>query len=186
MTSKDNYAIVDVRDLPISTKHAIEICNCIRGKNLLKSKKFLEDAKSMKKAVPFKRFKGDVGHKKGKIGPGRYPVKACEAILKLVESLEINAQNKGLDTASLFLKEIVPNRGSNVMRYGRQRRRTRKLTHIFMLAEESIKEKKKKESEEKKAEKPKEEKKAEKPKEEKKPEEKKAEKSKDDKPEVKK
>ncbi len=155
MTAKENIAIVNGRELDISTKHAIEICNYIRGKNLLESKTFLEDVLAKRKAVPFRRFNGDVGHRAGKVGPGRYPEKACKTILKLLESLEVNAQNKGLDTAALFLKEVIPNKASNVMRYGRQRRRQRKLTHIYLLAEEavkkekSLKERKKKPKEEK-------------------------------------
>lgn len=149
MVSKENIATVDGKDLRISTKHAIEICNFIRGRNLLKSKEFLEDVMAKKKAVPFKRFNRNVGHRKGKIGSGRYPVKACEEIFKLLESLEINAQNKGLDTASLYLKEVIPNKASNVWHYGRQRRRRMKFTHVYMLAEEAVKKKEEKKVEKK-------------------------------------
>jgi len=159
MTSKENYATVNGKDLSISTKHSIEICNYIRGRNLLKSKAFLEDVLAMKKAVPFTRFNHDVGHKPGKMGPGRYPQKASKIILGLLESLEVNAQNKGLDTAALYIKEAVPNKGANVMRYGRQRRREMKLTHIYLLAEEAVK--KKTEKKEVKKEEPKQEKKEE-------------------------
>jgi len=187
MKSKENIATVNGRDLPISKKHAIEICNYIRGKNLLKSKAFLQDVLAKKRAVPFRRYIMDVGHKPGKVGPGRYPQKASEVILKLLESLEINAQNKGLDTASLYLKEVIPNKASNVWHYGRQRRRRMKLTHIFMLAEEAVKKEKKTEKKEVKKEEKKEEKKAEKPKTEKKETKPKKEvEKKEKKPEVKK
>lgn len=138
------------RDLPISTKQAIEICNFIRGENLQGSKAILEKVIAQKFAIPFRRFNRDMGHKKGKVGSGRYPVKACGEILKLLESLEINAQNKGLDTAVLFISSIVPNKGANVMRYGR-RRTSMKLTHIKITAEEEVK--KKEEKPEKKEEK---------------------------------
>ncbi len=144
MTSKENVATVNGKDLPISTKHAIEICNFIRGKNLLLSKDFLGKVLEKKKAVPFRRFNRDMGHRPGSVGPGRYPQKASSIILKLLESLEVNAQNKGLDTASLYLKTVVPNKGSNVWHYGRQRRRRMKLTHIFMLAEEKAEKKEEK------------------------------------------
>ena len=143
MASKENVALVNGSDLPISTKHSIEICNFIRGGNLLISKAFLEDVLAKKKTVPFKRYNQSVGHKPGKTGPGRYPLKACKIILGLLESLEVNAQNKGLDTAALYLKEVVPNRASHVWHYGRQRRRRMKLTQIFMLAEEAVKKDKK-------------------------------------------
>jgi len=144
MVIEENTATVNGRDLNISTKHSIEICNFIRGKNLLKSKAFLEMVIAKKKAVPFKRYKGDVGHKPGRTGPGRYPEKASKVILGLLESLEVNAQNKGLDTAALYLKEVVPNRAAGVWHYGRQRRRKMKLSHIFLLAEEAVKKEEKK------------------------------------------
>ncbi|MDP2906521.1 MAG: 50S ribosomal protein L22 [Nanoarchaeota archaeon] len=150
MTSKENSAMVNGKDMPISTKQSIEICNFIRGKNLLLSKAFLEKVLQKKKAVPFRRFNRDMGHKPGSIGPGRYPQKASKLILQLLESLEVNAQNKGLDTATLYLKTVVPNKGANVWHYGRQRRRRMKLTHIFMLAEEKAgKKEEKKESKKK-------------------------------------
>ncbi len=149
---KENFAIVNGRDLSISTKHAIEICNFIRGKNLLKSKEVMEKVLTKKKAIPFKRYNRDMGHRPGHVGSGRYPLKACKAILSLLESLEVNAQNKGLDTASLYIKEIIPNKASNVWHYGRQRRRKMKLTHIFMKTEEKVEKEKteKKKSEAKK------------------------------------
>jgi large subunit ribosomal protein L22 len=152
MTSKENSATVNGKDMPISTKQSIEICNFIRGKNLLLSKDFLEKVLQKKKAVPFRRFNRDMGHKPGSIGPGRYPQKASNLILKLLESLEVNAQNKGLDTATLYLKTVVPNKGSNVWHYGRQRRRRMKLTHIFMLAEEKAEKKEEKKEAKKKPE----------------------------------
>lgn len=156
MVTNEHVSTVNGRDLNISTKQAIEICNFLRGKNLLKCKQFLEAVIAGKRAVPFRRYTKDVGHKSRRLGPGRYPFKASQAILRLLESLEVNAQNKGLDTGALYLKEVVPNRASNVWHYGRQRRRRMKLTHVFMLAEEEVKKEKKKETpkkEEKKEEK---------------------------------
>lgn len=147
-TAKENTAKVYGRDLPVSTRHTIEICNSIRGKSLLASKAFLEDVIAKKRAVPFTRHKRDISHKSPKVGPGRYPQKSAGEVLKLLESLEVNAQNKGLDTASLYLKEVIPNKSANVWHYGRQRRTKMKFTHLFMLAEERAekKEKKKKET----------------------------------------
>ena len=69
--------------MPISTKQGIEICSIISGKNLQKAKKILNEAKDMKKPIPFRRFTEGAGHKHG-IGPGKYPVKACSEILKLI------------------------------------------------------------------------------------------------------
>jgi large subunit ribosomal protein L22 len=123
------------RNMPVSTKHTIEICNFIRGKNLDKARDMLKKVAEKKVAVPFKRFNDNVGHRKGKVGPGRYPVKATTHVIKLLDSLESNAQNKGLDIGSLFLKTVIPNRANAGMKYGR-RRRSGKSTNLEIIAEE--------------------------------------------------
>jgi large subunit ribosomal protein L22 len=145
------------RSLPISTKMSVEICTFIRNKNIAKAKNLLQAVIDKKTAVPFKRYNHDVGHKKGNIAAGRYPKKACEGILKLLEAVEANAQFKGLNTANLVIKNILANIASRPWHYGRQSRRKMKRTNIEVVVEEkAIKEK-----EEKKTEKPKKEKKTE-------------------------
>ncbi|MBA3063849.1 50S ribosomal protein L22 [Candidatus Woesearchaeota archaeon] len=121
--------------MPISTKQSIEICNLIRGKNLQKAKQILSESKDMKKPIPFKRFTEGAGHKHG-IGPGKYPVKACSEILKLVNLVEANAQHKGLDTSSLEIIHICANKGPKSWHYGRQSRIKMKRSHIEIVVEE--------------------------------------------------
>jgi outer membrane biosynthesis protein TonB len=103
----------------------------------------LEEVTKLKRAVPFKRFKRDVGHKRGNIAAGRYPLKASREILELLKSAEMNAQNKGLDNDALFISEIVANKGASQWRYGRQRRRQMKRTNLIIKVEELEKETKK-------------------------------------------
>lgn len=129
-------AKVTGRDLSISTKQSVEICKFIRGKSIKKSKELLEKVINGELAVPFTRFNRDMGHKKGKIAAGRYPNKASSELLKLINSLEANAQNKGLDSNSLYIKKIVANRASQPWHFGRLRRRKMKRTHIEITAEE--------------------------------------------------
>jgi len=121
--------------MPISTKQSIEICNLIRGKNLQKAKKILSEAKDMKRPIPFRRFTEGAGHKHG-IGPGKYPVKACSEILRLVSLVEANAQHKGLDTSSLEIIHICANKGPKSWHYGRQSRIKMKRSHIEIVVEE--------------------------------------------------
>lgn len=137
--------------LPISTKVSIEICNFIRGKNLNKSIALLKRVLELKEAVPYKRFDNDIGHKPG-IGAGRYPQKASTHIIRLLESVKANAQAKNLDTDNLKIIFLVANKGSRPWRYGRQRRRKAKRTHIIIHVEEIIEEKKGKKVEIKKPE----------------------------------
>ncbi|MBW2983682.1 50S ribosomal protein L22 [Candidatus Woesearchaeota archaeon] len=157
--------------LSISTKHAIEICTLLRCKELSYAKELLKKAIEKKQAIPFTRFNKDVGHKPG-IGPGRYPKKASGEILKLLECVEANAQFKGLNTSELVINHICAHKAGKAMRYGRQRGRTSKRTHVEVMVKETAK---KKAEEKGKEAKPKETKKAEKkptekPKEVKKPE----------------
>lgn len=145
--NKENMARVAGRSLPISTKFSIEICNFIRNKNTSEAKKILRDVVDGKRAVPFKIFKKDLSHKR-KIGPGRYPKKPAEEIFKLIESAEANAQFKGLNTSDLCITHINAHLASRPWRYGRQRRRKAKRTHIEIVVEEKkvIKEAEKKET----------------------------------------
>lgn len=143
---KENMARTIGSSLPISTKHSIEICNFIRNTNLSKAKNILKDIIEEKKPLPFKRYTGGIGHKKGKIGSGRYPKKASLEIIKILNAVEANAQFKGLNTANLFIKHICANKASRPWHYGRQRRRKMKRTHIEVVVEEKVsKEKEKKE-----------------------------------------
>jgi len=132
--------------MPISTKMAIEICNYIRNRDLQEAKRFLADVAAKKRAVPLKRFNKNVGHKKGKIAAGRYPVKAAKFMLKLLEGVETNAQLKGLNTGSLRICHLVANRAAAQTRSGRQRGRETKSTHVEIVVEETAKKKEAKKS----------------------------------------
>ena len=130
--------------LSVSTKHSIEIASFIRGKKVERAKQILQATIEMKRPIPFKRFNGDVGHRRGKMMAGRYPIKASKEILALVKSAESNAQSKGLSTPDLIVKHICAQKGSNVGRFGRQRGRKAKRTHIEIILTEKKTPKKKK------------------------------------------
>lgn len=130
--------------LGISHKISIEICNAIRKKNLKDAKAFLKRVLAFKEAVPYKRFKESRGHKPG-MAAGGYPEKASEEILALLESVEANAQFKGLNTAHLIIIHINANKAGMVRRLGRHRGRKTKRTSIEIVVEErkdAVKEKK--------------------------------------------
>lgn len=123
--------------LPISTKHSVEICKMIRLKNLQKAKAALEKVIAMDMPLRFTRFKHKVAHKK-KIGAGRYPVKACREILKMLNSVEANAQVKNLDLNNLIIRHASANKAGNQFHYGRNRR-LMKRTHLELVVEEVAK-----------------------------------------------
>jgi len=152
---KEKMARVIGRSLPVSLKHSVEICNFINGKTVEQSKAYLENVLTKEAAIPFKKFNKGVGHKKA-IGPGRYPIKAVAEIKNLLESVEANAQFKGLNTSSLSIVHINANKASTQWHHGRQRRRQMKRTHIEIVVEETKKsESKKKSSTKKEIQKPK-------------------------------
>lgn len=124
-------------DLSISTKFAIEICSMLKKKSVADAKMMLEEVKEMKRAVPIRRFCNGVGHRKGKMGPGQFPIKASTAILKVIESAETNAQQKGLNTASLKIVHICAQRAARPMRFGRKGGVKTKRSHIEVVVQES-------------------------------------------------
>lgn len=129
-------AIVKGRDLPISKKQSIEIANFIRGKNINQAKNILQRVIEKKIIIPFKRFNRDLGHKRGRIAAGRYPIKSSKEIFGLLNSVEKNASNKGLDVDKIYLKSIIVNKANSPWHYGRHRRRRMKRTHINIIVEE--------------------------------------------------
>nr|AJS12255.1 50S ribosomal protein L22P [uncultured archaeon] len=122
--------------LPISLKTSVEICNFLKNKKVQKAKKILEDVQEMKIAVPYRRYVHDIPHKPG-IGPGRYPIKACEYILKLLSSAEANAQSKGLNTSNLIVRHISAKKGNTAWHYGRKRSRRMKRCYIEIVLSEA-------------------------------------------------
>ena len=133
---KENMARAISKDLGISTKVSIEIANFIRGKSTSEAKKVLERVLEKKQAIPYKRFTDGVGHRKGaNIAAGRFPQKATEAFITIIKQCEANAQAKGL-SSDLRIVHLVAQKGTNMFRHGRQRRRMYKRTHLEIVLEE--------------------------------------------------
>lgn len=103
-------------ELHISPKHAFEICRAIKGKKVEDAETYLENVLEMKVAVPFKRYKRKVGHRRGlkKWYAGRYPVKATYEILKLLRDAKGNAEYKGLDTEALRVWHVATKGGRTI------------------------------------------------------------------------
>ncbi len=108
----ENIARAIGKELKISPKHSVEVCRAIRGRMYEDARQYLQDVIDGKQAVPFKRYKMMIHHKKG-IGPGRYPKKACKAILKVLESAGANAGSpaKKLDAENMRIITAAAHRG---------------------------------------------------------------------------
>lgn len=123
-----HVAVARALDLPVSTKHCIELCRTLRYKNTAAAKQILENVVSLRRPIPFRRFTKDRGHKPG-MAAGQYPRNAAKEILKLIHSVEANAQVKGLNASNLKITKILANKASIPVTGGRHRSAT-KRTHV--------------------------------------------------------
>ncbi len=118
--------------LPISTKHAVNICRYLKGKPVLKAVRILEEVIKLKRPIPFVKYNKDMPHRKGEgFGPGRYPVKASKYILKVLRNAINNAKQKGLEISKLKILHIAAHRAiskEKMARYGYP-----KATHVEIV-----------------------------------------------------
>jgi len=111
-------------DLRVHFKNTREAAFAVKGMELVKAKRYLEDVLGFKRCVPFRRYNGAVGrtsqaaNEGHAMGQGRWPVKSAEFILGLLKNAESNAEVKGLDVDNLMISHIQVNKAM------RQRRRT--------------------------------------------------------------
>ena len=133
-----NMAKASTFAMPVSYKHVLEISHMIKGKEVAKAAKMLEEVVALKRPVPFRKYNhGGVGQKRG-IGTGRYPEKAAGQVLRLLLSVEANAKNKGLSTEGLIIHRICPQKAPKAWHYGRQSRRRMKRSDLqIVLIEKS-------------------------------------------------
>jgi len=140
---KKTEAVVNARDLPISTKHSIAICNMIRNKELDKAISLLEQAEQEKIPVP---MRGEIPHRKG-IMSGRYPITALGHFIKLLKGLKANAMVNELELEKyiIFCKADVASRPYRRFGKGKFKR-----THLTLRLIQSVKKADKKKQRDKK------------------------------------
>lgn len=128
-------------ELHCSPKASMNIARELKGMKLPDAKKYLEEVIALKRAVPFKRYNKTVSHRKGGMGPGRYPQKAAKCILKVLENAENNAEYKGLDPDSMVIKHVSAYKGRELEGYmprafGRATPKNEQTTNIEIILEE--------------------------------------------------
>jgi len=139
----ENVARAKANELPVSPKHSIEIARFIRNMTTVEAKAYLADVVALKKAIPFKRFNRNVAHKRGlaKWPAGRYPVKAAEAYIRLLDSVEKNAEYIGLDVGKLRIDHVAANAGRGLRAFfpramGRATPKRRETVNIEIVVSE--------------------------------------------------
>jgi len=131
-----------IREKPISHKHAREIAVAMKGLSIEKARDYLLDVTNLKRSIPFRRYKNQVGHKSdpGTMS-GRYPQKAATEILKLLDNLESNAEYKGIDLDRLKIINATVHKGRLLKRFmpramGRATAKNNVFTHVELVAQE--------------------------------------------------
>ena len=120
-------------EIDVHIKHCFEIARAIKHRTAGEAVDYLNDVLKIDSdrpdirrkatAVPFRLGSGNkrrkrsgpsmVGHRKGGIGPGRYPVKASRAMLKLIQSCMENArhQYEDIDPEEMVITHCAAHRG---------------------------------------------------------------------------
>jgi len=131
-----------LREKTISHKHAREIAVAIKGLSLEKARDYLLSVVALKRSIPFRRYKNQVGHRSdpGTMS-GRYPQKAATEILKLLDNLESNAEYKGIDLDRLKIINATVHKGRLLKRFipramGRATAKNNVFTHVELVAQE--------------------------------------------------
>jgi large subunit ribosomal protein L22 len=131
------------REARVSHKAAREVCRAIKGMMLANAEEYLRDVIDKKKPVPFKRYTKKLGHRHGlqKAYAGRYPIKAAQKVLLVIEGAEANAENKGLDVDRLRIFHAAAYPGMKIKRFtprahGRASPKYDTTTHIEIILNE--------------------------------------------------
>lgn len=131
-----------MRERQISHKHAREIAVKIKGLSVEATRDYLTDVIQGKRAVPFQRYKKQVGHRSDPgVMSGRYPKKAATEFIKLLDNLESNAEYKGMETERLKIINATVHKGVKIRRFiprafGRASPKNNILTHVELVAAE--------------------------------------------------
>ncbi|MEM2990409.1 MAG: 50S ribosomal protein L22, partial [Halobacteria archaeon] len=104
-------------------------------------KKLLEEVIAKKRMIPYRRYRKLRAHHSETKGPGGYPVKVARRVLKLLDSLEANAEFKGLDLDKLYITHAVAHKGRVIKKFfprafGRASPHNKTLVHIEVIATE--------------------------------------------------
>lgn len=136
---KENEVRASLREIDVSPKWAREVCEAIKGLKIPEAKRLLEDVVKRKRMIRYNRYKKKRAHHAGIKGPGGYPVKVSKHMLKLLESLEANAEFKGLDPEKTRIVHAASHKGRVMAKYierafGRSSPYNKTYVHIEVAA----------------------------------------------------
>ena len=100
------------RDIPVKPKFAVNVAKALKGKSVKQARTFLEEVVAKKTAVPFKVHARHVKHRRGKVGPGQFPVSVAAAYLRVLNDAASNAEYKGLDPDNMYVWHAAAHRAA--------------------------------------------------------------------------
>jgi large subunit ribosomal protein L22 len=129
------------KELHCSPKHSQNILRAIKRMKIPDAEKLLEEICQQKKALPFKTHLGKLAHRKGKLGPGAYPVKAASMIGKVLKNAKSNAESKGLDLENSVIIHCSAYKGRSIRgvrprAFGRATKWDEQTTNIELVVKE--------------------------------------------------
>jgi len=105
----DTTAKAMLRERQMSHKHSKAIAREIKGKTASDAVAYLEAVIAGERSVPFRQHNSGVGHRKDIDGwdAGRFPEKASEAFLDLLENAIGNAEHQGFDGEAMEIMHVA-------------------------------------------------------------------------------
>ncbi|WP_327052986.1 50S ribosomal protein L22 [Halomicrococcus gelatinilyticus] len=105
-----------LRERHMSHKHSKAIAREIKGKTVEDAKAYLDAVIDGERSVPFKQHNSGVGHRSDIDGwdAGRYPEKASEAFLDLIENVVNNADEQGFDGETMEIMHVAAHKVGEV------------------------------------------------------------------------
>jgi len=127
-------------ELHCSRKDSTNLAYAIKGMKTEDAKKYLQEIIDLKRPLPAIFHNGKIAHQKG-IGPGSFPQKAAEYMLKTLENAENNAEYKGFDVENMKISNISTYAGRVIKgimprAHGRGSNKNTKTTNIEIIIEE--------------------------------------------------
>jgi len=129
-----------LREIDVSPKWSREVCRAIVGLTIPEARRLMEDVIAMKRMIPYRRYKKKRAHHAQTKGPGGYPVKVARHMLKLLDSLEANAEFKGFDPDEVVIVHAAAHKARRLKKFmprafGRATPYDKQLVHIEVIGE---------------------------------------------------
>ena len=140
---RERHVRASIREKSVSHKHAREVACAIKGMTLEEARDYLNAVVNGQRAVAFRRFKNQVGHKSDPgMMAGRYPQKAAREFIRALDNLEANAEDKTMDLYGMRIINATVHKGVVVKRFtpramGRASPKNDARTHIELVALEA-------------------------------------------------